>query len=245
MTPGVNLLPARYIERIAERRWVGVVVAALLALLAMLTLASVAQSRELNRGHEERRVEQARYDDLQARRAKLRPFRELADRITGRERLLAAAMNTEVSWAGVLDSLSSTFPADASLTALTAETKVLAFGSVPPLDPRSRGSIIGATTLKGYSVEKFTPGVERTLQLLATVAGMSEPRLQVGVVEEIGDRRVTSFEGTTFINATALSGRYADGLPPEDDVDVPLSAGAGGVTTATVPPSGSASRTSE
>ena len=43
---------------------------------------------------------------------------------------------------------------------------------------------------------------------------------------------MTTFEGSTFIDQTALTGRYAEGLPPESDVEVPV-LGAGAPTTPT------------
>jgi len=216
-----NLLPARYAERVAERRAAGVVGAGLLTLVALLTVASLVQSRQLARAERTRDVERARTAELQARRAALTPFRELANGIVGRERLLSAAMETQVSWATVLTSLSTTFPAGSSLTSLTTESELPPFGAVPAVTPGVEGRVIGSATLKGYSVESFNPGVEQLLRLLAGVTGLSEPRLQVGAVEEIGERPVTNFEGGAFVDATALTGRYAGGLPPESDVEVP------------------------
>ncbi len=227
MTRRFNLLPARYVERMAERRSAGVVAAALLVLVAVLAVASLAQSHQLAQAEKRRDVERVRNGELQARRRELTPFRQLADGIVGRERLLAGAMATQVSWAAMLTSLSNTFPAGASLTSLTAESTLPPFGAVPPVTPGTEGRVIGSTTLKGYSVESFTPGLERMLQLLDAVAGLSQPRLQVGAVEKIGERPVTDFEGTTFVDGTALTGRYADGLPPESDVEVPRLGGGG------------------
>ena len=233
MTRGVNLLPARHMERIAERRLARITAMALLVLLGVVALAGLGHSRKLGKAERRRDVEQAQNTQLEARQRELLPFRQLANGIVGRERLLAAALGTEVSWATVLASLSLTFPTDASLTSLTAESTLPAFGAVPPAGPGSDGSVIGSAALKGYSVEEFTPGVQRTLELLATVKGLSEPRLQVGTAEEIGESPVTTFEGTAFIDGAALTGRYADGLPPEDDVEVPLT---GGPAAAAAPP---------
>lgn len=239
MTKQFNLLPARYVERMAERRSAGVVGAALLALVAVLMVASVAQSRQMAQAERERTVEQARNAELQARRSALAPFRELSNGIVGRELLLGAAMETQVSWAAVLTSLSETFPAEASLTSLTAESALPAFGVIPPVQPADQSRVIGSTTFAGYSVEEFTPGVERVLDLLELVTGLSQPLLQEGVDEEIGERPVTNFQGTTFVDGTALSGRYAQGLPPEDDVELPR---AGGGASAPAAPSPSPSQ---
>jgi hypothetical protein len=227
MTRGVNLLPVRYVERIAERRRAALTGASLLLLLSVLGVAAVGQGRQLREAENKRHVEQARTAELQARRTELASFRPLADGIVGRERLLAAAMGTEVSWAAVLTGLSAIFPDDASLTSLVAGSTLPAFGAGRVVEPGDQGSMIGSTDLKGYSVEEFTPGVEQTLQLLDTVTGLAEPRLQEGTADVIGERPVTTFEGSTFLDGAALTGRYRGGLPAEDDVDVPVIGGAG------------------
>ncbi|MDQ4069858.1 MAG: hypothetical protein M3203_10385 [Actinomycetota bacterium] len=241
MTQAFNLLPAQYVERVAERRRVVLTAGALSALVALLMVSAFAQSRQLDQATRRRDVEQARNSELQARRRQLQPFRHLTDGILGRERLLVTTMHTHVSWATVLASLSRALPPDASLTSFTAKSTLPAFGSVPPARPGDAGSVIGSTTLTGYSVRKFTPGVERVLQLLDSVTGLAEPRLQTGTDEKIGALAVTAFEGSTFVDGEVLSGRYAQGLPPENDVDVPVTARAAApwATSATVPtPSG-------
>ena len=220
MTHQFNLLPARYVERITERRWAGVVATGLAVLVGLLALDGANQSRQLKKAGNERDRVQARNEALVARKGQLAPFRQLAESITARERLLSAAMRTEVSWSGVLASLATSFPSDASLTSLNLETQLPAFGSLV-LRPGDEQTVIGTTALKGYSAKRFTPGVDRLLQLLVTVNGLSEPRLQVGTREEIGKQPVTTFEGTAFVDGKALTGRYAQGLPPENDVELP------------------------
>ena len=234
MSRRFNLLPAAYAERIAERRLTVITGGALVCLLATLVLAGLNQGRVLRRSESQRDVERARLDALGAQRAQLVRFRQLADGITARERLLGAAMRTEISWATVLSSLAVSFPGDASLTSLTVEAHLPPFGGTP-VKPGDQAAMIGSGTVKGYSARKFTPGVERLLQLLATVTGFAEPRLQVGTREEMGKQPVTTFEGTTFLDAAALSGRYQDGLPSEDDVKLPPTAG-GSATVASAGP---------
>lgn len=221
-TPPFNLLPARYAERVAERRWARMVAVALVVLLGALAVSGLNQGRRLRQTERTRDVEQARNAALAARGRELVRYRQLADAVAGRERLLAAAMGAEVSWATVLSSLAQSFPADSSLVSITAESKLPAFGVLPPVKAGNEKPAIGLASLKGYSVERFTPGVERLLQTLATVRGLSEPRLQEGTVAEIGDRPVTTFEGNAFVDARALSGRYAEGLPAEDNVEIPV-----------------------
>lgn len=215
-----NMLPARYAERMAERRLAGITAAALVTLLVLLALAGLNQRRVLGQAQDRRDTEQARTNVLTARRAQLVRFRRLADAIVARERLLTAAMGTEISWATVLASLAQAFPADASLTSVNLQTRLPPFGA-PPLRPGDEQLVVGSSALKGYSLTAFTPGVERLLQLLTHVTGLSEPRMQVGTREELGRQPVTTFDGSAFVDAAALTGRYAKGLPPEADVEVP------------------------
>jgi hypothetical protein len=231
VTRQFNLLPARYAERVAERQLAARTAVGLAVLLAVLAIAGFHQSRRLTQAEQRRDAEQARNAELQARRRQLQPFRQLADGIIGRERLLTAGMETQVSWATVLSSLSQSFPADASLTSFTATSTLPAFGAVPPVKPGHQGS-----------VREFTPGVDRMLELLASVVGLAEPRLEVASADKIGARSVTTFEGGTFVDAQALTGRYAQGLPPEVDVDLPVTARA---AAAPPPASGNAPRPPE
>ena len=224
----------------ADRRLMGMVAVGLLVLVVLLALASLVQNRRLDQAETTREVERGRNAELVARRRALAPYRQLTDGILGRERLLSGAMETQVSWAGVLTSLSKTFPAGASLTSLAAESTLPVFGAVPPVQAGVEGRVIGSTTLKGYSVERFTPGVERMLQLLDGVAGLSQPRLQVGTVQDMAGRSVTSFEGETFLDGAALTKRYANGLPPENDVELPRLGGG----SATTPQSAASQRAS-
>lgn len=221
-----SLLPPHYAQRVAERRWVRITGAALVALLGILILAGLSQGRRLRQSEQKRDVEQARNTAMVTRGAQLLRFRQLADAVSGRERVLSVAMGTEVSWATVLNSLGRSFPADSSLTSITAESKLPAFGVLPPVKAGNEKAMIGSAALQGYSVETFTPGVQRLLQMLVTVRGLSEPRLQAGTLNEIGARPVTSFEGNAFLDARALSGRYAGGLPPEDNIEIPSVGGA-------------------
>jgi Tfp pilus assembly protein PilN len=220
VTHQFNLLPARYTERITERRWAGMMAVGLVVVVGLLALDGAYQSRQLHKAAKERDRIQARNAALVTRKGQLAPFRQLAESITARERLLSAAMKTEVSWSGVLASLATSFPSDASLTSINLETQLPVFGTLP-MRPGDEQMVIGTTALKGYSVRRFTPGVDRLLQLLGTVNGLSEPRLQVGTREEIGKQPVTTFEGTTFVDGKALTGRYAVGLPLENHVELP------------------------
>lgn len=222
MTQGVNLLPARYVERLFERRLVAATAGGLLVLVLVLLLAAFAQSRDLRAAETQHAQELERTEQLRAERAELAPMRTLAERVRSREDLLAAAMRTEVSWAGVLAGMSAAFPDDASLTAVSAESTLAAFDPDTVVQPGDEGALIGSAVLNGYSVAAFSPGLAQLLDAMVTVTGLSEARLAAGAVEDIGATPVTTFDGTALLDASALTGRYLDGLPPEDDVEVPV-----------------------
>lgn len=225
MTPTVNLLPGPYVERMVERRWARWAAEGLLLLLGLVILVSMTQARRVHQAEATRDTERARTKQLEARWAQLKPFADLAVGVVARERLLSAALGTEVSWATVLTELSLSFPGDASLTSLRVELALPSFGSDPPVEPGNEATVIGSTTFEGYSVREFSPGVEATLQSLGGARGLAEPQLRQGAVEEVGGTSVTTFQGSTFLDAAALTGRYADGLPPGADIEVPALAG--------------------
>lgn len=226
-TERFSLLPAQYAQRVAERRWVRITCAALVVVLGLLVLAGLGQGRRLHHAEETRDAEQARNTALVARGAQLVRFRQLADAVAGRERLLTAAMGTEVSWATLLTGLGTSFPAGSSLTSVSVESKLSPFGTLQAAKAVNEKTMVGTAALSGYSVETFAPGVQGVLQTLVTVKGLSEPRLQSGTRSEIGTRPVTTFEGSAFIDARALSGRYAQGLPAENDIIIPTLTGGG------------------
>ncbi len=224
MTASFNLLPARYAERMVERRWTGMVAGGLLVLLLLLGLMALGQSRRLGRAESERHTERLRTQELTARRTELLPFRQLAEGIVQREGVLAASMQNQISWAGVLTRLSAALPPATALTSFSAESTVLGSSGGPARAPADDTSLIGTVTFDGYSVEAFDPGVAGILQSLDTVTGLSEPQLATADRGEVGDAPVTNFDGAALVNGAALSGRYAEGLPPGERVDVPRAA---------------------
>ena len=210
-THGINLLPTRYEERLAERRRVGATAAALLVLVLTLVALSLAHAGRLERAASERDAEQARTAELSARRSELAPFGQLADGVERRERILTAVMGSEVSWARVLAGLAAAFPVDASLVSFTAESTMAPPAGEAPVPAADEASPIGSTTYSGYSVAGFAPGLADTLRLLGTVPSLSEPTLQEGTAADIGGRAVTTFDGSAFLDTAALSRRYVEG----------------------------------
>src|SRR5207249_1066107 len=85
VTPQLNLLPASYVERIADRRRAATTAVALVVVLVLLALAGFGQSGHLRDATHERDVEQARITSLRAQRVRLAPYRKLAEGVVVRK----------------------------------------------------------------------------------------------------------------------------------------------------------------
>ena len=214
MSARVNLLPREIAERARTRRtasWTILAVGLFAVALFGVYLLKVGQ---VNDAEDERDAAQATVTQLEAEKATLQEFADLDAEVTERNTLLAAAMATEISWARALNDLALTFPASSSLTGLTAGMEGAAAAdsaAEPDANPRS----IASMTFKGYSVERFAPGVERVLLKFSDVGMFFNSYLETAAVEERGNTRVTAFDGSLVLTEDARTGRYVNGLPPE------------------------------
>ncbi|MGI8575665.1 MAG: PilN domain-containing protein [Egibacteraceae bacterium] len=214
----VNLLPPEIAERQRAKKITTLSVALVavwifvLGGLYMLKLSDVAAAAET------RDQAQAEVVELQAELATLEPVRQLAERLDTHNTLLASAMANEISWARVLNDLSLAFPANASLTSLTASVQAEAEGEVaaaPVEGAPDFGAEVAQLGFTGYSVERYAPGVESVLVDFAEARGFFHSYLAAANEAEIGETEVTDFNGSVELNRKAYTNRYADGLPPE------------------------------
>lgn len=213
----VNLLPPEVVrERVHRRRAAasGGVLAVWVLVLAVvyaLQLGDVAQARA-------EREEAAEATEAVAEAvAELAPFRTLADTLTVREALVAAATADELSWARVLGDLALALDRSASLLELqavsvpaAAET-VSTDGATLAVDEH-----VAEIVLSGYTVDRYAPGVEQVLEQLSAVDGFFGSSLAVASEEERGATEVTLFDGRVLVDASARARRFLDGIPPEE-----------------------------
>ncbi len=215
----VNLLPPEIAERQRAKR----ITRLSLALVAvwifvlggvyMLKLSDVAAAAEaLDKA-------QAEVVTLESELATLEPFRQLAEQLDTHNTLLASAMEKEISWARVLNDLSLAFPANASLTSLTASVLAEAEGEAATTTTVGGAPDFGAEVAElgftGYSVERYAPGVESVLVDFAQARGFFHSHLAAANEAEIGETEVTDFNGSVELNRRAYTNRYVDGLPQE------------------------------
>lgn len=210
----VNLLPRQVSAQRAERRVVRATGAAMVVFVGSLGGLYTTKLTAISDAEAQRDTVQAEVTALETEVADLEPFRLLADELESRNDLLAAAMGDEVSHARVLNDLSLTIPATSSLRSLQISTTdpalVAAEGTAQGVEPP-----VASVTYQGYSTERFAPGVEAVLVDFGTIRSFVDTFVESAAVEEIGSTEVTAFTGTVDLDATALTHRYADGLPEE------------------------------
>lgn len=212
MSAQVNLLPPELAEAKQAKRVTRLTIVGVAAWLAVLGSLFVVKDGQVQDAMAERDAAQAQVQHLQTEIVALDEFRQLAAQLDARQAMLTSAMNDEVSWARILNDLSLAFPADASMTTLTA-------GLTPPEEPEP-GAIKAAASLgdlafNGYSVANLAPGVEGVLIEFDNARGFVNTYLNTAARTAKGDTEVTDFNGTVQLDDNARTGRYVEGLPTE------------------------------
>ena len=239
--PRVNLLPPEVAERSRARRTAGVTVGGVVVWAVVLGGVAFVKSGAVERARIERDDAQSTVRQLQAQVAGLQQFGRLEATRTARVNLLSSAMATEISWSRVFNDLSLSFPQSASLLTLSARRPEPAPGTAaapppPTPEPTATPATPAATpspgptaapdtqvdqtpvatlTFTGYSVERFSPGIESVLLRFDDVRAFFDAYLTTAEGELRGATPVTGFEGTVQLSEDAFTRRYADGLPPE------------------------------
>lgn len=211
-TVKVNLLPREYEVQARERRVTGLTVVLVLVFVAVLGVVYFLKVGAVDQARAERDAEQAEVSRLTAELAQLEEFRELADRLQARNDLLAFAMANEISWAAMLNDLSLTFPASASLRTLTGQFDDPEEPGAGEIDPGTR---VAAMVFSGYSVERLAPGVEIVLIEFDKGRAFFNSFVTSSAVEEIGNAEVQGFDGSVQLDENAFTRRYEAGLPAE------------------------------
>lgn len=236
---GVILLPSRYADARRAKKVTQISVVAGTLALSAIALGSALVWRQTQEMQVERDALQARVDTLQSQVAALNEFQAQANRLNKVNQDLKTVMSSEVSWARMLNDLSMTVPGTATLEGFSASIDPVAATNVassvdpsavvsdqasddPNAEPKPPISI-GDISIEGYSIEKYSPGVETVLARFDEVLSYSDVFLSStskteteGVVDgqsSGGDVTKSEFSTAIKIGPAALTGRYRDGLP--------------------------------
>lgn len=208
-TVQVNLLPQELAQKERSRQITLATVGLVLLWVALLGGLYALKLAEVSEAEAVRTDVQADVARLEAQVAQLQQYRELADELEARNKLLGEAMATEISYARILNDLSLSFPASSSLRTLDATVVDRSTAA-----PGARiGAAVSSLTFDGYSVERFAPGVETVLVEFGKVPVFFNPFLTMAGTEEIDETEVTAFNGVVHLGEEAYTGRYRDGLP--------------------------------
>lgn len=208
MSVRVNLLPGEVAERNRAARQRAGLAAGAVAFLALLGVVYVVQASRVGNAREQLEQQQARVAELESEVAELEEFGQLAERAELADRILAAALGSEASVAGVLQDLAAVFPSDAELTSLGITIQPV------PVAPTLGGlrPISGTMTAAGRTIRGHAPGLERLLLELEKVAGFENIFFASSTLDEAG---VSTFSVDLNLGDVVRTNRYVDGLPEE------------------------------
>jgi hypothetical protein len=213
MSVRVNLLPVATRERDRAARQRGV--AGGLFLVVLLALGSVwlVQDRKLGGLEAELAAEQQVVSALEAEKAELAAYAELAARLTAADERVRTALSAEVSFAGALQDVAAVTPPDTGLLSLTIDvqppidgTEAIAGAAVGPV------GTVGTVNLSGHSLTGHAPGVERILLELDKVYNFDEPFFNSSTLDEDG---VATFNLDVGLQPRSRTGRYDEGVPED------------------------------
>jgi Tfp pilus assembly protein PilN len=214
----IDLMPASYAERRKQRRAVGMVAVAGLALLVMLLAWWVFLGTQIS-AEEERLAEvQATNADLQAQIDELARFARLEEEVQQRQTALAVAMEGDVDWPAVLTEIAMVVPGEVWLTdlqgsAMTEEATLVGTEDAE-IDVASRETF-GRVQFQGTSLSM--PGIGKWMIRLDGVKDFQAVWLnsateQAAQIDQ-GIPATFDFDSTIEFNEKAASLRFQEARP--------------------------------
>lgn len=206
----VNLLPGEVEDRNRRRRMLLMAGAAGLVLAVLLGAGWVYQMGRIDDAEARLAAQQQELQRLQAERARLQEFQALEQRREAADEVIAAALDGEVSFAGVLQDLAAVMPSDAQLDSLDVTLTPEAESGLG-----DRPAVLGRLTLTGKSLDSHAPGLERLLLELEKVASLSDLFFSTSTIEEDAAGDVVGFTVEADLGPEARTRRYGGGLPED------------------------------
>jgi Tfp pilus assembly protein PilN len=214
----IDLMPASYAERRKQRRVVGMVAVAGLALLVVLLAWWVFLGTQIS-AEEERLAEvQATNADLQAQIDELARFARLEEEVQQRQASLAVAMEGDVDWPAVLTEIAMVVPGEVWLTdlqgsAATDEASLVGTEDAD-IDVASKEPF-GRVQFQGTSLSM--PGIGKWMIRLDGVKDfqavwLNSANEQAAQIEQ-GIPATYDFDSTIEFNEKAASLRFQEARP--------------------------------
>jgi Tfp pilus assembly protein PilN len=214
----IDLLPEAYLRRQRERRLIGLVLVAGLAVLLLLTVWWVRLGLQISDARGELETVQAENDRLRERIAELQQYQDLANEVAAKREALRTVMAGDVDWPVLMTEVAMAVPGEVWLTGLTASAGTTegaaAVGTETAPIRLSNQTAFGRIQFQGSSLSM--PGVAKWLirqEMNRTFEAVFLNDATEGEAEEgaVGGPEVITFDSTLELNRRAASERFLGG----------------------------------
>ena len=217
----IDLLPSAYAEKRRERRNIGLVMLAGLAVLALLMFYWVLLGQKVDSANDELADVEANNQQLQAQITELQQFQDLETEVAQKKQALATVTARDVDWPTLLTEIALVTPTDVWFTQMGG-SRAGSEGETPaPTELAevriSKNAAAGRITFAGRALTM--PAVAKLLVRLEEVRGVTAVYLQNAVEEEqegegsdgeASVTRVVSFDTSIELTDKVLSQRFAE-----------------------------------
>ena len=198
----INLLPPEALERAKARRARWMWIAAVVVFVGLLALATFWFQGRVNDRKDDLAAEQAIIADLEAEKASLAEFEDLAVGFANNRLILETALDRDVVWGRLLNDLGRLLPDRVWLTTFSGQVTT---------DPTSPS--IGEVTVSGVGFDfQDVSAWVRSLDA-ATFPSVDQTWVSNISTADIGEVGVVNFVSSTFLTRDSLSDRVSLRLP--------------------------------
>ncbi len=208
--PRVNLLPPEIQQGRKFRRVQGGLAAVVVAAVAAVAVAYLFAASSASKADQQLRAATAAQTQMQARVAAYKGVTDTYARAAAVEAMLTTAMGKEVRYSQLMNTLSTSMPANVWVTTAAFSEGAAAAGAATPAATAAAtaatASGIGTLTLSGHAFSYAD--VATWLESIAVMHGLSTPPVQSVTEELIGTHRAVAWSTSVVVGPAALSGRY-------------------------------------
>jgi Tfp pilus assembly protein PilN len=193
----IDLLPDSVRAEQHTRRRFTIAAGGAVVLLVVLALVTTVQRLQINDAKGTLQSAQTEAATLQQQVAGLHEFEALQVSLDQTRQTLGTVLATDLQWSRFLDDLDTVMPTDAWLVNMS-------MSATPGSTPLGETSL-GTVQYQGF-VKSF-PGLSGWLDTMSKQNGLRFVYLTNGQRQEIGGQQVVSFNASTHITESMLSGR--------------------------------------